>query len=112
MDAGVDIISFDAYEFGETIGYYPEKIKSFLENGGALAWGIIPTSEKINEETPESLVKKLEVIVDNLASKGVDKNLIWEQCLLTPSCGTGSRTVEITENVFHNLAEVNKLLQY
>lgn len=112
VDAGVDIISFDAYEFGETIGYYPEKIKTFLENGGVLAWGIVPTSEKIHEETAESLVKKLEASVDNLASKGIDKALIWEKCLLTPSCGTGSRSLEITENVFHNLSEVKKLLQH
>ncbi|UCC38563.1 MAG: hypothetical protein JSV96_12100 [Candidatus Aminicenantes bacterium] len=112
VDASVDIISFDAFEFGETIGYYPEKIKDFLEKGGVLAWGIVPTSEKIKEETPESLIKKLETVVDNLASKGVGRDLIWENCLLTPSCGTGSLSVEIAENVFDNLSEVNKLLKH
>jgi len=110
IDAGVDIISFDAYEFGETIGYYSSQIKGFLENGGVLAWGIIPTSEKINQETPESLVKKLDEMVKNLASKGVDKNLIYERCLLTPSCGTGSLSVEISERIFHQLLRVSKLL--
>lgn len=112
VDAGVDIISFDAYEFGETIAYYPEKIKSFLEKGSVLAWGIVPTSEKINEETPESLVKKLEIVVDNLASKGVDKDLIWEQCLLTPSCGTGSLSVELAEKILSSLSEVTQLLHH
>lgn len=112
VDAGVDIISFDAYEFGETIAYYPEKIKSFLEKGGVFAWGIVPTSEKINEETPESLVKKLEIVVDNLASKGVDKDLIWEQCLITPSCGTGSLSVELAEKILSSLFEVTQLLQH
>ena len=112
VDAGVDIISFDAYEYGETIAYYPEKIKSFLEKGGVLAWGIIPTSEKINEETPESLVKKMEAVVDNLASKGIDKDLIWEQCLITPSCGTGSRSVELSEKTFSGLSEVAQLLKH
>lgn len=111
MDAGVDIISFDAYDYGETIGYYPERVKQFLENGGALAWGIVPTSEKIRTETPESLVKKLENLVDRVATKGIDKNLIWQQCLLTPSCGTGSLSVELSEQVFHQLAEVSRLLQ-
>jgi len=110
IDAGVDIISFDAYEFGETIGYYSSQIKGFLENGGVLAWGIIPTSEKINQETPESLVKKLDEMVKNLASKGVDKNLIYDKCLLTPSCGTGSLSVEISERIFHQLLRVSKLL--
>jgi hypothetical protein len=110
VDAGVDIISFDAYEYGETISYYPEKIKSFLENGGILAWGIIPTSEKIIEETPASLVKKLESLIDNLAHKGIDKDLIWQQCLITPSCGTGSRPVEHSEKTFSGLSEVAQLL--
>lgn len=107
IDAGVDIISFDAYGFGETIGYYPEQVKKFLESGGALAWGIIPTSEKILQETPGSLIKKLEDMVKNLAGKGIDENLIWEKCLLTPSCGTGSLSEELSEKVFFYLSEVS-----
>ncbi len=111
IDAGVDIISFDAYEFGETIGYYPDHVRNFLEDGGVLAWGIVPTSEKINQETPESLVKKLEKVVENLASKGTDKNLIWERCLLTPSCGTGSLSIELSEKIFIMLSEISRLLR-
>jgi len=111
-DAGVDIISFDAYEFGETIGYYHQQIKVFLEKGGALAWGIVPTSEKINQENPNSLVKKLENRVESLVNKEIDKNLIWEKCLLTPSCGTGSLSVELSEKIFHQLSEVSKKLQF
>jgi len=111
IDAGVDIISFDAYEFGETIGYYPVEVKNFLENGGVLAWGIVPTSEKISQETPESLIKKLKNVVETLASKGVDKNLIWENCLITPSCGTGSLSVELSEKIFDRLSEVSRLLR-
>ena len=111
IDAGVDIISFDAYEFGETISYYSDNVKTFLEKGGVLAWGIVPTSEKINQENPESLIKKLKTLVENMANKGIDKNLLWERCLLTPSCGTGSLPVELSEKIFHQLSEVSKLLQ-
>ncbi len=111
IDAGVDIISFDAFEFGETIAYYPEKVNEFLGRGGILAWGIVPTSAKIGQEKAESLVKKLETVVNNLASKGVDKNLIWEQCLVTPSCGTGSLSVDLAERVFGELREVSRRLR-
>lgn len=110
IDSGVDIISFDAYEFSDTIAYYPEQIKKFLENGGVLAWGIVPTSVKINEETPETLLEKLKAGVKNLANKGVSENLIWEKCLLTPSCGTGSLPVELSEKVFQTLSGVSQLL--
>jgi hypothetical protein len=111
IDSGVDIISFDAYEFGETIAYYAEQVKNFLEKEGVLAWGIVPTSEKINEETPEALVEKLKTVIKNLASKGVEESLIWKKCLLTPSCGTGSLSVELSEKVFHSLADVRRLLR-
>jgi hypothetical protein len=111
IDSGVDIISFDAYGFGETIGYYPEQMKKFLENGGVLAWGIVPTSEKIDQETTETLVKKLEALVENLASKGIAKSLIWERCLLTPSCGTGSLSVELSEKIFKSLSETSRMLR-
>jgi hypothetical protein len=111
IDAGVDIISFDAYEFGDTVGYYPEPMKKFLEGGGAIAWGIAPTSEKINQETPNSLVENLKEKVKNLAGKGINEDLIWEQCLLTPSCGTGSLSVELSEKIFHHLSEVSRLLR-
>jgi hypothetical protein len=110
IDSGVDIISFDAYEFGKTIAYYPEQVKELLEKGGVLAWGIVPTSEKINEETPETLVEKLKAVIKNLASKGIDEGLIWEKCLLTPSCGTGSLPVGLSERIFQSLADVKRLL--
>jgi hypothetical protein len=111
MDAGVDIISFDAFEYGETIGYYAGQVQTFLEKGGVLAWGIVPTSEKIRTRTPESLVKKLEELVGGLASKGIDSNLLWEQCMPTPSCGTGSLTVELAEEIFQKLSGVSRLLR-
>jgi hypothetical protein len=110
IDAGVDIISFDAFEYGDTIAYYPEQVTKFLEGGGAIAWGIVPTSEKISQETPDSLAKKLDERVKNLAGKGIDENLIWERCLLTPSCGTGPLSVELSDKIFQNLSELSKLL--
>jgi len=111
IDAGVDIISFDAFEFGETIAYYADKVGEYLRRGGILAWGVVPTSVKIEQETAESLVLKLNTVVNNLSSKGVDKNLIWEQCLITPSCGTGSLPAELSEKVFSELCEVSRRLR-
>ena len=39
IDAGVDIVNFDAFDYGETIALYPEAVKRHLEAGKALAWG-------------------------------------------------------------------------
>lgn len=111
VDAGVDIISFDAYDYADTIAYYADQIKAYLEKGGILAWGVVPTSEKITGENPESLVQKLKEGIKNLANKGIDENLIWEKCLVTPSCGTGSLSVELSENIFGQLSEVSRILR-
>jgi hypothetical protein len=111
IDAGADIISFDAFEYGDTIGYYADRVKAFLENGGILACGIVPTSGKIKDQTPESLVKKLEGFVKSLVSKGVDENLVWRQCMPTPSCGTGSLSIDLAEEIFRKLSDVSRLLR-
>jgi len=111
VDSGVDIVSFDAYDFGETIAYYPKPMAEFLERGGVLAWGIVPTSEKVRTEEPDSLVKKLGAAVDNLAGKGISESLILDRCLVTPSCGTGSLSVELSEQIFNKLSKVSRLLR-
>ena len=109
MDAGVDIISFDAYQFGETIGYYPDRVNAFLTGGGVLAWGIIPSSDAIARETAHSLLDRLKALVKNLAAKGIDEALVWRKCLLTPSCGTGTLPCDLSEKVLDCLGEVSLL---
>jgi hypothetical protein len=106
MDAGVDMVNFDAFEYGHTIAMYPEHVKAHLERGGTLAWGVVPTSTAIREQTVESLEKKLEEGIDGLAATGIDRNLIIKQALISPSCGTGSMDIEDAEKVFDLL---NKL---
>jgi hypothetical protein len=107
IDAGVDIVNFDAFEYGETIAIYPEAVQRHLEKGGILAWGVVPTSTAIREQSVESLVTHFEQVMDNLTSKGVDKQLITEQAIITPSCGTGSIDPEDAEKVFDLLAKLS-----
>jgi hypothetical protein len=111
IDAGVDMVNFDAFEFGETIAMYADAVKTHLARGGMLAWGVIPTSAKIREQSVDSLCKQLEKVMDHLASKGVDKKLIVEQAVVTPSCGTGSMDPSDAEKVFETLAGVSKAMK-
>jgi hypothetical protein len=99
IDAGVDIINFDAYSFGDSLGLYPDRIKAFLKNGGVIAWGIVPTSEKIYNETTDSLIGKFSALLDSLALKGIDREMLWSNSLITPSCGTGSVPEERSEKI-------------
>lgn len=113
IDAGVDIVNFDAFDFGDTIALYPEAVKSYLEAGKVLAWGVVPTnSEKIQSQTVETLMAKFDEGVDNLAkAAGIDRNLIINQAMITPSCGTGSLPVADAEKVFSILGQLSKALQ-
>jgi hypothetical protein len=111
IDAGVDIVSFDAFGYGDTIAIYADSVKQHLAKGGTLAWGMVPTSEKIRDQTVESLEKQLEKVIDNLASKGIDKNTIIQQAIITPSCGTGTLAEDDAEKVFSLLAGLTKRMK-
>jgi len=100
VDAGADIVNFDAFGFGETIAMYPEAVGTLFGRGGALAWGIVPTSAAIREQSVDSLAGRLDALFDRLASSGIDRRTIIEQSLVTPSCGTGSMEPGDAEKVF------------
>jgi methionine synthase II (cobalamin-independent) len=111
LDAQVDIISFDAYHFGESLALYASRVREYLEKGGALAWGIVPTNADIREQSAASLEEKLNHFVNHLAGHGVDRDLIWEQTILTPSCGMGTMSVEDGELVIRTLGELVRRVQ-
>lgn len=106
----VNIIAFDAYFYGDKVALYPEEINAFLERGGMLASGIVPTSEaeKLREETPDSLKHKHDELIRLFINKGISENLICQQILFTPSCGmgSGSLTIDESERVLQLLSQL------
>ncbi len=111
MESKVDIVSFDAYEFMDKYLMYWREIKAFLQRGGYLAWGIVPTSSKIINVSLNELVKKLEEGIQFLIDKGFSQTLIKERSLITPSCGTGTLTVEEAERVMMLTCELSAVMQ-
>jgi methionine synthase II (cobalamin-independent) len=97
--SGTDIISFDAYDYIDTVAIYCEEISHFFDRGGILAWGIVPTTESVRNENPESMKsrfdKSLAKLTDSIPSSAVYNNI-----LITPSCGTGSLTIDEAVKVF------------
>ncbi len=84
----IDILNFDAYNFTKEFSLYHGDIKDFTSRGGTIAWGIVPTSEAIDEETCASIAEKCKEAVKILSDKGVDEKLM--SSLVTPSCGVGA----------------------
>ena len=90
METQVDIINFDAFGYMDTMLIYKKEVRTFLERGGIMAWGIVPTTDSIKDVTIGDLMDKMISAVDRLVESGIDQNLIIENSLITPSCGTGT----------------------
>jgi hypothetical protein len=110
IQSGVRIISFDAYDYLESVSLYPGEFIEFLKNGGYLAWGIVPTTDQIRTETPGSLKERFDAGIA-LLSRHIPVELLISRILLTPSCGTGSRSVEEAAKVFRVLQDLKQLLR-
>jgi hypothetical protein len=112
LDSATDVVSFDAYAYFDKFALYPEQIRRFLERGGILAWGIVPTlnAEDIDNETTENLTAGWWEKVRKLETMGIDPAKILSQSLISPSCGTGSlslmhakRVLELTRAVSRSI---------
>jgi hypothetical protein len=111
MDAGVEVLNFDAFTCGDSLVMYSDAVKAYLNRGGFLAWGIVPTSGAIHDHTPETLAAKLEGYFQGLAAKGIEKALIAEKAILSPSCGTGTLSSSEAELVYDTLSQLSKRMK-
>jgi len=106
----LDVINFDAFGYLDHFLLYPAQIARFLDQGGWLAWGIVPTLEFTGQEKTGDLAAKLRSGWKQLAGRGLDPDLIRTRSLLTPACGVGGLTEENARAVFNLLAQVREIL--
>jgi hypothetical protein len=106
LSSGIDVFNYDSYFFWDTLSIYPEEVKAFIDNKGYIAWGIIPTTEVINEVNLQGLHEQLERGLTSLENIGIPKDKLRQQVLITPSCGTGSLNIENALKVFSLLKEL------
>jgi len=110
LDAGFDIINFDAFGYLDYFILYHDKILEFLSRGGIIAWGIVPTSEFRGGERPEDLVSRLSAGLERLCSEGFSADTLKRQSLLTPACGMGSMDSQKAEEALRLLSDVSLAL--
>lgn len=96
----LDILSLDVYTNGEVFASYAQSIRKFLDRGGILVWGIVPTNfEPFEREDVASLEKRLEDLWAALQKKGIDRDFLISRSLLSPATcclvnPDGEKTVE------------------
>jgi hypothetical protein len=100
FDSGVDIVSYDAYSYFDKLILYSDHLVKFFSEGGILATGIVPTApEFIDIESVDSLVEKWFEQSRQLQAIGIDEKTVYNQTLITPSCGTGAVSVDQAQKV-------------
>jgi len=109
LETSVDIVSFDAYNFAQSLSLYPSEIKKFLDRKGTIAWGIVPNNEEsLAKESVASLKDRLEEAMAPFTRHGIRFKQLIEQGLLTPSCGLATlASEEASAQALELLAELS-----
>jgi methionine synthase II (cobalamin-independent) len=112
LDTTVDILSFDAYNYASSLGAHSGKVKSFLERGGGIAWGIVPNEEEaLAKESLPSLRDRLEEAMAPFRRSGVKFRQIVNQALITPSCGLANLSLEAANLALELTAKLSRDLR-
>lgn len=113
IESKVNIINLDGYAFAQSLSLYSNELKPFLEEGGLIAWGIVPTLDKdaLEGANVDSLVVKFDEAIDYLIKKGIDKNLLINNSMITPSCGAGSLSIELAQKAMSLTNELSLKLK-
>ena len=110
----LDILSLDIYQNGEVFSSYSESIKRFLDRGGVIAWGIVPTNfEPFETENINTLVAKLTNLWDVLTHKGIDRQFLFSRSLISPAtcCLVNPDGEKTVEKAFRVVKELSHRLQ-
>ncbi len=110
----LDILSLDVYTNGEVFSSYARSIRKFLDRGGVLSWGIIPTNfEPFEKENLDSLVLRLCGIWELLQGKGIDLEFLLSRSLLSPAtcCLINPDAEKTVEKAFALVQELSARLR-
>jgi len=100
LNLDLDVLSLDVFTNGEVFAAYAPTIKKFLERGGSLVWGIVPShTEHFQNEDIYSLGARIESMWDALGGKGIERDLLLSRSMLSPATcclvnQDGEKTVE------------------
>jgi hypothetical protein len=113
LGTGLDILSFDAYNYAASLALYPKEVKQFLARPGAIAWGIVPNSpENLAKESVSSLKDRLEEAMAPFARNGIRFRDLVAQSLVTPCCSLlPLKTTEAVVRAFELLNGLSQVMR-
>ncbi len=82
----LDNLSLDIYANAEVFAAYAPAIQRFIDRGGILVWGIVPTGAETFGLAPmPSLTERLETVWKVIWSRGVDRTQMIRASMLSPA---------------------------
>ncbi|MCU0574427.1 MAG: hypothetical protein MUC41_15730 [Syntrophobacteraceae bacterium] len=110
----LDVLSLDMYSNGERFVSYLGSIRKFLDRGGILIWGIVPTNlEPFERESAESLERRLLELWESLGRGGIDPDYLVSRSMLSPAtcCLVNPDGVATVEKAFAITNELSRKLR-
>lgn len=113
IKAGVNILNLDAFMYAENLSLFADDVKDFINNGGYITWGVVPTLDvkALSEITLEVAIEKFENAINLLVKKGLDEKKLLAQSLVSTSCGAGGLSVELAKKAMTLTKELSKSLK-
>jgi len=110
----LDVLSLDVYSNGEVFVAYGKSIRTFLDRGGIIIWGIVPTNfEPFEKEDLDSLEKRLAGLWTSLANEGIDREFLLSRSMLSPAtcCLVNPDGEKTVEKAFKTIQELSLRLR-
>ena len=96
LQAGPDLVSMPV---DERVSDDAAVLSTFLERGGWIAWGAVPTDRPLGNRG-DAQWRRLTQLWCDLSRNGCDPMLLRTQAILTPACGLALHRAEQVETIF------------
>jgi hypothetical protein len=110
----MDVLSLDVYLNGEIFSSYAGAIRRFLDRGGVIVWGMVPTNfEPFEKESTNALQDRLTDLWQLLSRKGIDTDFLLSKSLLSPAtcCLVNPDMEKTVENAFEVVRRLSARLR-
>lgn len=107
LAAGPQVLSVPT---GSGLTEDPVALATYLEEGGWLAWGALPTDGPVSRQ-PERYATAVREEWRELARGGVDLELLRSRALVTPACGLAGHTEAQAEEILAMSSRIGAVLR-
>lgn len=105
----LDVLSLDVLSRGHIFSRYTDEIKTFLDRGAIISWGITPTlTEEFEQENVRSMIEMIENLWKTLDCSGIPYEQLIKQAWFAPArcCLVNLDGTETVAKSFKMLNEV------